>query len=60
MKQNVTALERAFELARSGRYASVQDIKRRLAEEGYYSDQVSGPILMDQPKNAIYARHMRR
>ena len=45
-----TTLERAFELARSGSCASVQDIRRRLKSEGY--DQVeahlSGPSLGKQ------------
>jgi hypothetical protein len=45
-----TTVERAFELARSGSCASVQDIRRRLKSEGY--DQVeahlSGPSLGKQ------------
>lgn len=47
---NSTTLERAFELARSGGCASVQDIRRRLKSEGY--DQVeahlAGPSLGKQ------------
>ena len=45
-----TTLERAFELARSGSCASVQDIRRRLKSEGF--DQVAahlaGPSLGKQ------------
>ena len=45
-----TTLERAFELARSGSCATVQDIRRKLKSEGY--DQVeahlSGPSLGKQ------------
>jgi hypothetical protein len=41
-------LERAFELARSGRCATVADIKRKLREEGYHDDQVEGPTLFGQ------------
>ncbi len=31
----MTALERAFQLARSGRMATVDDIRKRLKQEGY-------------------------
>ena len=45
-----TTVERAFELARSGSCATVQDIRRKLKSEGY--DQVeahlSGPSLGKQ------------
>jgi len=44
----VSQLERAFELARSGRCMSVADIKRKLREEGYQDDQVEGPVLFGQ------------
>jgi hypothetical protein len=46
-------LERAFELARSGRCATVADIKRRLREEGYRDDQVEGPLLFGQLNKLI-------
>jgi hypothetical protein len=35
MDSKVTALERAFQLARSGRMATIDDIKKRLKREGY-------------------------
>jgi hypothetical protein len=35
MESKVTALERAFQLARSGRMATIDDIKKRLKREGY-------------------------
>jgi hypothetical protein len=35
MDSKVTALERAFQLARSGHMATVDDIRKRLKEEGY-------------------------
>jgi len=44
----ISQLERAFELASSGRCASVADIKRKLREEGYMDDQVEGPSLFSQ------------
>jgi hypothetical protein len=34
-------LERAFELARTGRYSSVQAIKRQLFDEGYSTHQIA-------------------
>jgi hypothetical protein len=43
MDQNTTALERAFELAKSGSScASVDDIKRQLHAEGYSAAQIIG------------------
>lgn len=53
MKPNVTALERAFELAKSGQYASSTEIKAKLNREGYSSDQVTGATLMRQLRLAI-------
>ena len=44
----MSQLERAFELAASGRCATVADIKRKLREEGYMDDQVEGPQLFGQ------------
>jgi hypothetical protein len=35
MESKVTALERAFQLARSGRMTKIDDIKKRLKREGY-------------------------
>lgn len=48
MDPTVTALERAFQLARSGEYASVPDIKKRLSTEGYSAAQVTGGTLAKQ------------
>ena len=48
MDSRISQLERAFELASSGRCASVADIKRKLREEGYMDDQVEGPSLFSQ------------
>jgi hypothetical protein len=50
----VSALERAFELARSGRVVSVTDIKARLKWEGYDDQYVDGgPSLNLQLRNLI-------
>ena len=35
MSTRPTTLERAYELARSGRFAGVADLKRRLKDEGF-------------------------
>jgi len=48
MDPTTTALERAFQLARSGDYASVVDIKKQLTIEGYSAAQVTGGTLMKQ------------
>ena len=44
----MTCLERAFELARSGRVATVTELIRLLRREGYFTDQIEGPILLRQ------------
>jgi hypothetical protein len=55
MDSKVTALERAFQLARSGRMATVEDIKKRLKQEGYDERVVAdgGRLLMTQLKGLI-------
>jgi hypothetical protein len=44
---------RAFELAKSGKYLYVSEIRERLRSEGYSTDTVSGPLLVGQLKTAI-------
>ena len=48
MDPTATALERAFQLARSGDYPSVPDIKKQLSTEGYSAAQITGRTLMKQ------------
>lgn len=48
MVLRLTSLERAFALARTGEYAGVADIRRKLREEGYDTVQLAGPALMKQ------------
>lgn len=50
-----TALERAFELARSGDYASVSDVKDQLKLEGFSAAQVTGPSLTKQLRELCVA-----
>jgi hypothetical protein len=53
MDQNVSALERAFHLAGTGRYHTVDEIKRRLASEGYPTYEISGNSLGKQLRAII-------
>lgn len=55
MDQNKTALERAFELARSGRYPTVESIRRAIGAEGYLQNQIQGPGLTRQLRELIVA-----
>jgi hypothetical protein len=48
MEINKTALERAFELARSGKCLSVHDIFLHLHSEGYAVGQLEGSTLKKQ------------
>ncbi|HEY8578609.1 MAG TPA: hypothetical protein VIL72_01890 [Beijerinckiaceae bacterium] len=47
-----TPLERAFELAASGKYANVWEVCKRLRAEGHSTDQIVGRTLRQQ-LNAI-------
>jgi hypothetical protein len=48
MPSNRTSLERAFELAKSGRFTSIGEIKQQLKTEGFSLAQLVGPSLMKQ------------
>ena len=48
MKPNVSPLERAFELAATGLFSTVSEIKLKLMREGYFYEQVDGPELARQ------------
>ena len=48
MDPTVTALERAFALAKSGECSSVPGIKKRLTREGYSAAAITGPTLLKQ------------
>jgi hypothetical protein len=43
-----TSLERAFDLARSGKFQKVSSLVQRLNAEGYAGQQVEGPRLRKQ------------
>jgi hypothetical protein len=54
MDPKVSALERAFQLARSGQAATIADIKKRLKREGYEEKAVDGgPSLSGQLRKLI-------
>jgi hypothetical protein len=48
MTFRLTALERAFELAKSGDYATVGDVTKQLKAEGFATSQITGPSLSRQ------------
>lgn len=48
MEPNVSPVERAFQLAASGRYLTVSEIKLALAREGYRQELVEGRHLAKQ------------
>ena len=51
----VTALERAFQLAKSGEVAGLTEIAKAVRREGYSSNQIEGPSLKRQLTNRIRA-----
>lgn len=55
MDSKVTALERAFQLAGSGRMTTIDDIKKRLKQEGYDDRVVAdgGPSLTTQLRGLV-------
>ena len=57
MDPDASVLERAFELAKSGRYQTLQDVERQLGKEGYRSGQLEGPALRAQLRGLINAAH---
>jgi hypothetical protein len=57
MKPNVNALERAFELARTGEFDSIRQLEARLHHEGYPSGLVVGPCLSGQLRELMRMAH---
>ncbi len=48
MSRHPTPVERAFELARSGQHATVDEIRIQMKREGLDHAQISGPVLLKQ------------
>lgn len=56
MDRNVTSLERAFQLAKSGEVSNLHDIRKTLKQEGFDANVVQdGPSLKTQLRNLIKA-----
>ena len=53
MDAHLTALERAFELARSGKCYNLVDIALTLRSEGYLTAVLEGPVLKSQLRRLI-------
>ena len=53
VEQNRTAVERAFDLAKSGKFETIAAVKAALSREGYFTDQIAGPILLRQLRDAM-------
>jgi hypothetical protein len=51
----MTTIERAFDLARSGKFTSITEVITTLAREGYVTSQIEGPLLKRQLKDLIKA-----
>jgi hypothetical protein len=54
---HATALERAFQLARSGNVATMTALKNQLKAEGYSVETVTGKALSTQLRALIHASH---
>jgi hypothetical protein len=55
----VSALERAFQLARFGRLATIDGIKKQLKQEGYsVSSEYDGSSLRSQLRELIKTAHL--
>ena len=55
MTSRPTTLERAFELARTGDYLGIAEIRAQLKAEGYSLGQLEGPSLMRQLRELCIA-----
>jgi hypothetical protein len=53
MDSKTTELERAFQLAASGDCRSVDEIRKKLSQEGYYATQITGKSLLRQLQGLI-------
>jgi len=53
MEANKSCLERAFEIARSGRAPNFLYLVKQLKSEGYGQDQIYGPALKKQLNDLI-------
>ena len=54
----MTAVERAFYLARSGRFPGITEILKSLKRDGYATDQIQGQVLKRQLTKLIRAARL--
>src|SRR5262245_42105791 len=54
-----TSLERAFQLARSGQFSSLEHIRLQLNREGLNPRMVVGPVLRKQLRDLICDAHLK-
>jgi hypothetical protein len=53
MDPKVDSVERAFQMAQSGKFGSVDNIKRALSSEGYSAAHICGKTLTKQLRGLI-------
>jgi hypothetical protein len=53
MEPNKTVIERSFELARTGLFFDVAEIRARLRDEGYLTHAITGPLLCQELKSMM-------
>jgi hypothetical protein len=53
MHPDHTALERAFQLAQSGRFSTLDELLRALRNEGFGTKQIDGPLLRKQLRTLL-------
>ena len=56
MDGSQTAIEKAFELAKSGQFKNVEDIIRQLRREGFRQEQIEGRALKTQLRLLIQSK----
>ena len=60
MEPNKTVIERSFELARTGLFFDVAEIRSRLKDEGYLTHAITGPLLCQELKSMMEAARRTR
>lgn len=53
MDPNTSAIERAFHMAKSGRFTDVAGVKTALSAEGYSTSAIVGRVLLAQLRKLI-------
>ena len=59
MRNGVSEVERAFQIAHSGTVSSVDEIRRALNREGYQANELQGSALYRQLRAVIRAERQR-